>query len=487
MKKIKKFIDTHNLPVCKKGIDWKNSIGYKCKFKYDDVEGEVEIVDYNNSKLTIKYLDYDLFEINTGHFRKCKLGELLNKNTKNFKIKNGTIIKDDKRDLTIIDREYRIKNKNNGSKVNEKYYKYHCNKCGNEDWIEESHLLNYGGCNACCKSPQKVVLGINTIWDKARWMCDLGVSKEDAKKLPPNYNKKIKVICPNCGKEKYTSPNAIHSNKSICCSCGDGTSYPEKFVISLLNQLNINYITQYSPNWSNNKRYDFYFELDNKKYIIETHGLQHYTENGFNAHKENRLRNERQNDKYKKEIALTNGINTYIELDCRKSKLEYIKNSIINSELNKTFDLSNIDWLKCEEFALNNRIKEVCDYWKLHNNENNEELTTGDLGKIFNLNSATISNYLKRGNYFNWCNYNAKEEMLKITINTSKINKSKLSKKVEVFKNGQSLGVFESCNELSRKSYKLFGVKLSAGAISLVARKKQKQHKGYTFEYIKNI
>ena len=26
-------------------------------------------------------------------------------------------------------------------------------------------------------------LGVNTIWDKARWMCDLGISEEDAKRI----------------------------------------------------------------------------------------------------------------------------------------------------------------------------------------------------------------------------------------------------------------------------------------------------------------
>ena len=32
----------------RKEIDWKNTIGYKVKFVYDDIEGEVEIIDYEN-------------------------------------------------------------------------------------------------------------------------------------------------------------------------------------------------------------------------------------------------------------------------------------------------------------------------------------------------------------------------------------------------------------------------------------------------------
>ena len=52
-----KWIDLSDLPRKGKSIDWKNSIGYKCKFKYDDIKGEVEIVDYKkdkHSKLIIK-------------------------------------------------------------------------------------------------------------------------------------------------------------------------------------------------------------------------------------------------------------------------------------------------------------------------------------------------------------------------------------------------------------------------------------------------
>ena len=52
---------------------------------------------------------------------------------------------------------------------------------------------------------------------------------------------------------------------------------------NVLNYLNIDFKTQVSKNtfnWCKNYRYDFYFELNNEKYIIETHGGQHYEE-GF--------------------------------------------------------------------------------------------------------------------------------------------------------------------------------------------------------------
>ena len=61
--------------------------------------------------------------------------------------------------------------------------------------------------------------------------------------------------------------NNIYNRKGIACMCNN-TSYPEKIIISMLDQLNIKYTKEYKPLWSNNKRYDFYFELDNKKFIM---------------------------------------------------------------------------------------------------------------------------------------------------------------------------------------------------------------------------
>ena len=56
MRKI--FLD--NLPKRKRGdkeiINWKNSIGYKCKFIYDDIEDEIEIIEYHyNAYITFLY------------------------------------------------------------------------------------------------------------------------------------------------------------------------------------------------------------------------------------------------------------------------------------------------------------------------------------------------------------------------------------------------------------------------------------------------
>ena len=233
----------------------------------------------------------------------------------------------------------------------------------------------------CPKCSHHLVSEDTSIYAIAPWMIDLGVGKEDAKKYLPQSNQKITVTCPYCNKQKEVVLRDIYKNKSIGC-CSNGISYSEKFIASFLDQLKIKYEREYSSKWSKNKRYDFY--LFDYNMIIECHGMQHY-EKGFDTCGGKTLQEEIQNDEYKKQLALKNGIDEYIVLDCRESNLEYIKNSIINSTLNNLFNLFNIDWFKCEKYALGNKVKEVCDYWHLHNEINNENLTTNDVGSIFKL------------------------------------------------------------------------------------------------------
>ena len=181
------------------------------------------------------------------------------------------------------------------------------------------------------------------------------------------------------------------------------------------------------------------------------------------------LQEVQKNDKNKKELAIKNGIkpDNYIVLDCRYSEFEFIKNNIINSRLNEIFDLNNIDWIKIGQDSEKSLVKEVCDYWHLHNEINNEGLLIKDLSYIFKINPTTISRYLKTGTKIDLCNFY-----------------SGSSRKVEIFKDGISLGIFKSCSELERQSEKMFDVKLSSICIAKVCNGKQKIHKGYTFKCI---
>lgn len=402
--------------------------------------------------------------------------EIIKERTKEFKIPIGYHFKDDKRDLVISDRK---------RKGSFKYYKYRC-ICGfdggehyrngeliKEYWIQENHLLNNRGCPCCCDSPQIVVPHINSIVAKeeTKWMIEYFIDKEEAKKYTPSSGKSIFMKCPYCSKITDSKKNIdnLYNQKRIKCTCGDGYSYPEKFIYSMLNQLNVEFTTQLSKtsfSWCDKHRYDFY--IPSLDCIIETHGIQHYLKS-FN--KEDVLKTQ-ENDRFKKALALSNGIKHYIELDCRHSSIDWIKNSILNSEIVKILDVINIDWLKCEEFALDTLVKEVSIYW----NDKNINETTSDLESIFGLKRNAIIDYLKRGTKLGWCNYNPKEE--------SHLSGGSVGKKIEIFKDGISLGIFRSATELSAQSEKLFNVKLNDSNISMVCNNKRKHHKGFTFKYV---
>lgn len=344
----------------------------------------------------------------------------------NWKYEIGQVIKDEKRDMTIIEREMRN---------SYQYYKYHCNIDENEDWIEESSLKKGTRCNVC--SNRKAMLGVNTIWDTDRYLVtDYGLDEEFAKTHTIGTKDKGGFTCKDCGNIKLCVPFGVKRNKSIGCSCGDKyCSYPEKLVYSMLKQLNIDFEFQLTKNnfkWIDDYKYDFY--IPSLDLILETHGRQHgrfitsgeltlvKKVNGFKISK----RNDIKIDSKKCWLAYKNRIDKYIQLDCYYSDMEYIKNSMLNSELANIFDLSNIDWNKCEEFALKNIVKEVCDYWREHKEINKEDITTSNLAKYFKISKDTIRIYLKNGTKLGWCNYNPKEEMKNSAIKCGKKNKKKI-------------------------------------------------------------
>ena len=439
-------------------IDWKNSVGYEIEYEYDwnrggeYSKGVLRIAKYEPKNHKVYFEGYEK-GIVTSNLTKCILGGVLGFISSEFKYNIG----DTMNCLTIINRDRR----NDEKDIKRKYYKYKCNKCGNIDWIEESHLKRGCGCNACCNPPRKVVLGINTIWDKARWMVDLGVSEEDSKKYTPSSDEKIYIKCSDCGRIKKVAPSTIYQTHSIGCSCGDGISYPEKLMESILIQLDVKYERQYKTNWSQNKIYDFY--LIDYNTIIETHGSQHYKE--YKSFTRKTLEEEQENDKLKEELAFKNRVKYYIVINCSKSELEYIKNNILDSELNELLDLNKVDWGKCEKYALKNKVKKVCDYYKQH-----PGISTGDLVKEFNMDKKTIIKYLKSGTKLGWCKYNVKEERER--------HYKSISKPVSQYFEGEFIKTYTSAREAERQT----GV--NHGNISACCNGKQKTAGGYTWKYL---
>lgn len=355
--------------------------------------------------------------------KQCKHNDKLNGEV-NFKYAIGEEVKTEKAHFIVTDRKVVAKQKN-GLWRYRKYYKIFCLKCGfdsGEHFVAGDYVEEYWAnerkdisCPCCCSPSKIVVKGINDIGTTHPHLVKYFKNKEDANKYTVHSEIKVDMICPDCNE---TVPNymiaGLDRNHGLPCNCKDKVSYPEKFMYSLLKQLNIDFIWQYSrthAEWCNDKRYDFYFELNGEKYIIETHGLQHYEEN--NNFKMS-LQEVKENDKSKEKLALKNDIN-YIVLDCRYSNENWIINNILKSELNNIFDLSNIDWEEIKKYSIKNLIKEICEYY-----ENNKPINTETIGQKYDLSSPTICKYLNKGRELGFCDYNGK-------ANKNKCHAQKLS------------------------------------------------------------
>lgn len=258
----------------------------------------------------------------------------------------------------------------------------------------------------------RVVKGKNDLWTTHPEIAKLLLNEDDGYTLSKESHKKTDFKCPNCGvviRNKHVKAVVKYGLK--CPNCSDGISYPEKFVSCLLDFLNVAYIRDAAAHWSGDKRYDFYIE--NMSLIIETHGAQHYSlEKAFN--KDN-ARDEAFNDAYKRKLALDNGIKNYIELDCRNSDFNYIKNSILNSKLASMFDFDNVDWNQVGQNSLKSKVLEVCDVY------NSGIKSTIKIANMLNLHVTTVRDYLGRCADVGLCDYSPDRHKQIICVDTGEI------------------------------------------------------------------
>ena len=105
---------------------------------------------------------------------------------------------------------------------------------------------------------------------------------------------------------------------------------------------------------------------------------------------------ENYNDKVKREKAIKKGIleNKYIELDCRYSKKEYLKKSLLsNSRFNNIYKLNEkeIDWDKCHEQGMRSMYIKIYKY-----KQENPKMTNRELANKFHVNKDTISKAINK-------------------------------------------------------------------------------------------
>lgn len=448
MGKANKFIDLSNLERTSQRIMWHKSVGKELYFEYGDISGYVKIVSYNKDTLKVD-VEYNgrITTIKTYSLSQCQLARVLNKYNSDFKVE----INDKINNLIILDREVRLEN--NGKR--RKYYKYKCEICKFENWIEEANLLKGIGCSCCAH--QVVVPNVNTISVTAPWMAKYILNKEDIYKYTSQNERVIQFKCPDCGYIKKMRINNVYNQGFSCSKCSDGIKYPEKFMINILSELKIEYIRELSKKdfeWCGSYRYDFYLPKYNM--IIEVHGKQHYEYTGWRD-----VRDQQRIDKEKKHLAISNGISEYISLDCRESTPNFIKSSIMNSKLVDYFSFENINWEKNHKLALNNLIKEVCEYYETHDKNIKRQI----LCNMFNIKSSkTLIKYLRIGTELGWCKYEnkAKKRVMVIELNE----------------------VFETIKECVENLNERLDEKFNASGVIGVCKGKLESYKGFHFKYV---
>jgi len=314
--------------------------------------------------------------------------------------------------------------------------KYKCKYHPNEILsMSYSNLKQGHKCPICYGS--KLIVGLNSIWDTNEELARLLLHPEDGYKYMQYSNKKVDWKCSDCGNiiKNKTIAN-INTYGLSCGQCGDGISYPNKIMYNVLQQLNIKFHTEQHFNWCKfklndkdyNGRYDFIFELNNQNYLIEVDGGFHFSKKQLGKLF---LEDVQFIDFEKDRLAKENGY-IIIRINCLKSELEYIKCSIISSELNNLFDLTNIDWNSCHKNALKSKIIEACELW------NSGIRNAQEIADILKISKVSIITYLKKCSKINICDYNPQQEM---------INSGKKSSKKIVCKNTNQ--IFNSIKEAS--------------------------------------
>src|SRR5690625_3195451 len=157
-----KKVFLESLPRTYKGVDWRNSVGYTLNFVYNEMGGNIEILEHfmknERSYLKVRYKD-NIRSMQADQIVAGSIGSLLGVFTREYRFQEGETVKRGDLEKLKIRKRIRIKTKN--GKTSEKGYVYECLTCGNEDEIFEYDLANGTGCNVC--SGNKVLIGFNDI------------------------------------------------------------------------------------------------------------------------------------------------------------------------------------------------------------------------------------------------------------------------------------------------------------------------------------
>ena len=318
------------------------------------------------------------------------------------------------------------------------YLKLKCKEDSNIWFSALGNVRKGHGCPKCDSNRKRILSCIpngNSISEIRPDLVKYLKNKDDAHSYTFSSGRKIELICPDCGSEKSMATYSLHKMGFSCSICSDNISMPEKFCTNLLNELGIKFEYQKRFDWSNGKIYDFYIPSLNM--IIETHGGFHYRSTKFSNHID--VQN---NDTEKKNIAIKNGINEYITINCCESRFN-ILNDNFKKSLSDIFNLNSVDFGKIWELS---QKSEMFKYWDLWNSNNNIK-SLSELSNELMIDRHKLANYLKIGNKIGKCKYNpntvsySTKERLGRKINKYNSNEELIETFISLIEAGKSVGV----------------------------------------------
>lgn len=262
--------------------------------------------------------------------------------------------------------------------------------------------------------------------------------ESDADKYTINSNKKIVCKCPNCGTEKEMIISNLSGNGFVCDVCSDGISFPNKIIRNMLQMLEIDFYSEWSPEWAKNFRYDVMFKLNEKTYVCEADGSQHKTKK-FNGH--DIIINDDEKDKLAKE---NNCI--IIRINCEKSDSNFIIKNIKNSLLGELFNLTDFNWKECIIRSEKNVFIEACNIIK-----DSPFILSSEIAQKLKISKATVNRYISKGK--------------KLGLIKGREKAVKKGKKVIVFKDNEKIFEYNSIRAFSEHILQDIGEKLSRDQI----------------------
>ena len=335
-------------------------------------------------------------------------------------------------------------------------------------------LLDGTGCPCC--SNRVIVKGTNDLATTHSHLLKYFDNPDDATNVTYGSHKSVKLKCPECGQMAQRIVKTLVKDGFICQYCSDGISYPNKFCRALLKQLPItNFIPEYCPEWILPKKYDNYFEYNNQLYILEADGAFHTNDMyGITAEESKQV------DDYKDEQAKLHNIDV-IRIETEVSNMEYIKERVLNSQLNELFDLSDIDWIECDRCASSSVVIKICeDYMKLNANGILDKRIGEVLAKENSIATVTVQRYLKRGAKMGLCDYNPQkskeyyDEIRSLPITVFDLENNKI-------------GEFLSTKKCSKKISEISHDNYSDTGIRYACKRKNHKYKNYIFIYTHEI